>query len=141
MQKNSFFHGEVSLERVKIPTSLIKEAVRTNQLSQTLATKLSTVPDIQQFKMDTGLTLYVCNLVEALFKRQHTMLGFPKKNMIDKKDVVANTLRILCQLDEIEVEHVKNQIDTLCETKAIRSPSVLGIIFDQLAGFFLRRFF
>lgn len=136
----SFFHGKVALDSIKLPSLELKTEVRTKKIAEIIVERLSQIPDIQKFKLNTQLTLYLMNIVEVLLKKQHTFVGFQKPGALDKKELCVTILTELCNLNHDEQNIVREQIQTLFENGTLIKVSNMGIICRQISAFFFDRF-
>ena len=130
------FHGINPLRLQKISNDIkltpsLKKHFNQHSIETFILNEISQINEIQKFKNDISLLLFVCNLVENVLTKT--------KQGETKEAIVVNVLQKIFNLNEEEIETVKQNIKFLLETKQIKKLSKLYGIGKQLLTGFLKK--
>ena len=117
-----------------VPMIKLKSGLRSHYQYETIKNavevELAKIPGLKdEFKMDTQLTLMICNILEHMIVNN-------KKSKIDKKALVVKILSDLFELSDEEKVQIEGQIDFLHDNKQIKTVSLLHNVTAKLSNFF-----
>ena len=118
----------------KVPQTKLKSKLKAHfhyeKVKSAVEEELRQIPSLKEnFKMDTSLTLVVCNILECMIPNN-------KKLKIDKSALCVRILSKIFELDEDEQKVVEGQIDFLHENKQIIKCTSASKCMSSLCAFF-----
>ena len=102
-----------------------------NDLIVKIIDKTRLIPKMEMLKRDPELTLFVCNLIENIIK---------KSDKIDKQKLVCEALQIIFNLNAVEVETIKTQIEFLFSNNKIKKVKLRKVIYRNVKDWIKRKF-
>jgi hypothetical protein len=102
-----------------------------NSLVQTISIKVGAIPLVHDLRMNTELTLLVCNIVEN---------SVPSKKKIDKEKLVIEALTSIFTLTDEEQKAIKSQIEFLYDNKQIVKIDKVSKFFTDAGAWFVKKF-
>ena len=102
-----------------------------NSLVQLIAVKIGAIPLVEDLRMNTELTLLVCNITEN---------SVPSKKKIDKEKLVVEALTKVFTLTDDEQKTIKSQIEFLYDNKQIIKIDKVSKFFNDAGAWFVKKF-
>jgi hypothetical protein len=117
------------VSNIIVPKNDLLANIKFNKLVEFIMKEIQNIPEHQQFKNDLELIKLICNIIEN---------KVIKKDNIDKKAVVVESLKRTFSLIESEITNVETFIEFLHKNKKIKKLSCLKKYVIPTGKFFLK---
>ena len=117
------------VSNIIVPKNDLLANIKFNKLVEFIMKEIQNIPEHQQFKNDLELIKLICNIIEN---------KVIKKDNIDKKAVVVESLKRTFSLVESEITNVETFIEFLHKNKKIKKLSCLKKYVIPTGKFFLK---
>jgi hypothetical protein len=117
------------VSNIIVPKNDLLANIKFNKLVEFIMKEIQNIPEHQQFKNDLELIKLICNIIEN---------KVIKKDNVDKKAVVVESLKRTFSLVESEITNVETFIEFLHKNKKIKKLSCLKKYIIPTGKFFLK---
>ena len=94
------------------------------QLVEKIASKIKLIPNYSNLRIEIELIKTICNLIENAIKKGNSK----RSNPINKKKLVIDTMNIVFNLSQSEIDNLNSIIDFLFNNKHIKKLSYTRLI-------------
>jgi hypothetical protein len=104
-----------------------------NVVKEGIILKLRSIPEIQKLKMNPELTGLVCNIIE------NSIVSNGKKHKLDKMQLATEILTHIFNLNIVEIEYIKTQIEYLVTNGKIKAIPILKKVLNATGAWLSRK--
>ena len=104
-----------------------------NCIRDAIIQKIQKIPQLQNLRLNPELTLLVCNIIE------NSISNNGKNHKIDKKQLTVDILTPPFNLNAVEIQQLKDQIDFLYNNHQIVKISGLKKAVNSISGWFKKK--